>query len=218
MTASTGTVSTNLGYAGQYTDPTTGFEYDQARWYDPGTGAFITVDPAEQTTGQPYSYANDDPITNTDPSGLMCDLNPFSSGGGCLGDVVDAVGQGISDAAPYVAPAIDVGAGLACIAVSAGTCGYIIAGNFIAQQLLAADQAVYRPSYNLGENEAAIFTSSALGLLGVSVAQNFEDAAAAGAPSILGRIAKTLVGATVSSPAWLLDGAQEASAATLVCR
>jgi RHS repeat-associated protein len=96
MTASTGTVSTDLGYAGQYTDPTTGFEYDQARWYDPDTAAFITVDPAEQTTGQPYSYADDDPITNTDPSGLMCDLNPFSSGGGCLGDAVNGLGDAVS--------------------------------------------------------------------------------------------------------------------------
>jgi RHS repeat-associated protein len=94
MTSSTGTVSTNLGYAGQYTDPTTGFEYDQARWYDPGTGAFITVDPAEQTTGQPYSYANDDPMINTDPTGL-CTVFALGAGS-CVDDAVNDISNGVS--------------------------------------------------------------------------------------------------------------------------
>jgi RHS repeat-associated protein len=41
-----------------------------ARYYDPTTAQFLTRDPLESETGQPYSYAGDDPIDNSDPSGL----------------------------------------------------------------------------------------------------------------------------------------------------
>jgi hypothetical protein len=33
-----------------------------ARYYDPGTGQFLSVDPALDATGQPYAYTNDDPV------------------------------------------------------------------------------------------------------------------------------------------------------------
>jgi RHS repeat-associated protein len=70
LASSTGSAATPLGYAGEYTDPTTGLQYDQARWYDPQTGQFMSDDPLEALTEQPYSYAGDDPINQTDPSGL----------------------------------------------------------------------------------------------------------------------------------------------------
>ena len=38
LTASTGSVTTPLGYAGEYTDAETGFIYLRARYYDPATG------------------------------------------------------------------------------------------------------------------------------------------------------------------------------------
>lgn len=69
LAGSTGTATSLLGYAGEYTDPTTGLEYDQARWYDPATGQFMVVDPKVQSTWQPYAYASDDPVLATDPSG-----------------------------------------------------------------------------------------------------------------------------------------------------
>jgi RHS repeat-associated protein len=40
-----------------------------ARWYDPGTGEFMSVDPDLAETGQPYAYAGDDPVNEADPSG-----------------------------------------------------------------------------------------------------------------------------------------------------
>jgi hypothetical protein len=40
------------------------------RYYDPTTGQFLTVDPLVSVTGQPFSYANDDPVNGSDPSGL----------------------------------------------------------------------------------------------------------------------------------------------------
>lgn len=69
LNASSGTATTVLGYAGDYTDPNTGLQYDQARWYDPDTSSFLTVDPLVADTDQPYIYADDDPINNIDPTG-----------------------------------------------------------------------------------------------------------------------------------------------------
>ncbi|MBA2682186.1 MAG: RHS repeat-associated core domain-containing protein, partial [Ktedonobacteraceae bacterium] len=40
----TGTL-TPFGYAGQYSDAATGLQYLRARYYDPATQQFLTVDP-----------------------------------------------------------------------------------------------------------------------------------------------------------------------------
>ncbi len=66
-----------FGFAGEYTDAETGFEYLQARYYDPATGEFISVDPLKDITGQPYAYGGDNPLTWTDPTGLdNCGWDP----------------------------------------------------------------------------------------------------------------------------------------------
>jgi len=39
------------------------------RYYDPTTGDFLTVDPMVAETQQPYYYAGDDPVNNSDPTG-----------------------------------------------------------------------------------------------------------------------------------------------------
>jgi len=70
LNASTGTATTPFGYAGQYTDPETGLQYDRARYYDPTTGQFLTRDPLEAITGAPYFYGSDNPLNELDPSGL----------------------------------------------------------------------------------------------------------------------------------------------------
>ena len=67
---STGSLTTPFGYAGQYTDPETGLQYDRARYYDPTTAQFLSQDPALATTRQPYQYTNENPLNTTDPSGL----------------------------------------------------------------------------------------------------------------------------------------------------
>lgn len=74
-------VENPFGYAGQYTDANTGLQYLRARYYDPGTGQFLTRDPLESTTGQPYAYANNSPTNYTDPSGLFgfSDARSFAS-------------------------------------------------------------------------------------------------------------------------------------------
>lgn len=61
-----------FGFAGQYTDASSGLIYMRARWYDPRTTQFLTRDPLGLAGGDhnPYGYANRDPVNLTDPSGL----------------------------------------------------------------------------------------------------------------------------------------------------
>ena len=40
------------------------------RYYDPATAQFVSVDPDLAQTDQAYVYAGDDPVNNSDPSGL----------------------------------------------------------------------------------------------------------------------------------------------------
>jgi len=70
QTGRTGTVTTPLGFAGQYTDVESGLQYLQARYYDPASGQFVTRDPLVAKTRLPYAYVHGDPLNATDPSGL----------------------------------------------------------------------------------------------------------------------------------------------------
>lgn len=59
-----------LGWAGEYTDPDT-TSHLRARQYNPKLGAFVVPDPAKSTAASAtYTYANNNPFTNSDPSGL----------------------------------------------------------------------------------------------------------------------------------------------------
>jgi RHS repeat-associated protein len=70
VTGHTGTVTTPIGYAGAYTDPS-GLLYLVHRYYDPVTGQFLSVDPLLGQTQQAYQYAGNDPVNSTDPNGQM---------------------------------------------------------------------------------------------------------------------------------------------------
>ncbi|MBO9532555.1 MAG: RHS repeat-associated core domain-containing protein [Solirubrobacteraceae bacterium] len=78
VTAKTGTATTPIGYAGQYTDAESGLIYMRARMYDPVTGQFMSRDPLAGLSGQPYGYANGDPANSIDPSGQFFWLIPMA--------------------------------------------------------------------------------------------------------------------------------------------
>ncbi|WBB64609.1 polymorphic toxin-type HINT domain-containing protein [Streptomyces sp. WMMC500] len=63
------------GFVGGTTDTTTGLTHLGAREYDPTTGRFISVDPLMDLTDPQqwhgYAYANNNPITHADPTGLF---------------------------------------------------------------------------------------------------------------------------------------------------
>lgn len=66
------------GYTGHVNDPDTGLVYMQARYYDPGRGGFLSVDPVGPSPGDVfdfnrYDYTNNNPINHTDPDGRCID-------------------------------------------------------------------------------------------------------------------------------------------------
>lgn len=130
LTASTGSLTTPLGYNGQYTDAETGLLYLRARFYDPVTAQFLTRDPIEQETRSPYAYVYNDPVNATDPTGY-----------GIFGDIWG----GIKSAANFViknpGTIATAGAIVACVAGSLGLCGAATAGAFIVR---ASDRIVKR--------------------------------------------------------------------------
>lgn len=72
-----GSTSTPLQYGGGYTDPESGLIYLQARYYDPTTAQFLSIDPKLASTRQPYAYIDDNPLNGIDPTGLCSSWNPI---------------------------------------------------------------------------------------------------------------------------------------------
>ncbi|MFJ7196873.1 MULTISPECIES: RHS repeat-associated core domain-containing protein [unclassified Streptomyces] len=79
-------------FLGKPADITTGLTHIGAREYDTGTGQFISVDPVlsveQHQSLNGYTYANQNPATNSDPTGLACyggnhsaSCNPNGQGG-----------------------------------------------------------------------------------------------------------------------------------------
>ncbi len=63
-----------LGFTGQQFDRETGLQYLRARYYDPGTGVFLSEDPllgnlADPVTRHRYLYAASNPVNFIDPTG-----------------------------------------------------------------------------------------------------------------------------------------------------
>jgi RHS repeat-associated protein len=74
LLAQTGTTVNSYLYNGQQYDANTGFYYLRARYMNPSTGTFISMDPAQGSIFDPvslhkYLYANANPVMNSDPSG-----------------------------------------------------------------------------------------------------------------------------------------------------
>lgn len=68
-----GSATTTLQYAGQYTVATgnPSLQYMGARWYNAQTMDWMSRDPEQAGTNQPYLYVGDNPLNATDPLGLF---------------------------------------------------------------------------------------------------------------------------------------------------
>jgi len=97
LAAHSGTDTTALQYTGQYTDSESGLVYLRARYYDPATAQFLTVDPLIDITHTPYTYVDDSPLDTSDPSGAC----PLAGGGFRPGN------QNPADLSPEEQAAID---------------------------------------------------------------------------------------------------------------
>jgi RHS repeat-associated protein len=69
VTSHTGSATTPLTFAGQYADTESNLGYANARYYDPSSQSFLTVDPLLDATLDPYGYAQDNPVNLADPNG-----------------------------------------------------------------------------------------------------------------------------------------------------
>ena len=110
--------NTPFGYAGAYTD-STGFQYLINRYYDPTTGQFMSVDPLVILTKAPYSYANGDPMDNTDPLELWS-LNPISDISEATSDVGEAVVSTVTNHWRGIVTGVGLVAGVAAAATGFG--------------------------------------------------------------------------------------------------
>jgi RHS repeat-associated protein len=97
--ASLGTFIYNLRFPGQYYQAETGLNYNYFRDYDPATGRYIESDPIGLRAGvNTYAYANNNPLSRTDPFGLFSVDYPVSTGsarelpGDRIGETRDTTG------------------------------------------------------------------------------------------------------------------------------
>ncbi|WP_203657266.1 RHS repeat-associated core domain-containing protein, partial [Demequina activiva] len=77
VTRGTDPLDTERGWLGQVEDDTTGLTYLNARYYDPAVGRFLSpnplMSPGDPRTLDPYRYADNNPVSYTDASGLKPD-------------------------------------------------------------------------------------------------------------------------------------------------
>lgn len=84
------------GFLGKPADAATGLTHVAAREYDPGIGQFVSLDPLlavdQHQSLNGYSYANNTPVTASDPTGLKPVHDSGGGGGTCYFVLLDPCG------------------------------------------------------------------------------------------------------------------------------
>lgn len=101
------TLNNPYQYNAEYTDSSTGLQYLRARYYDSSTGRFITKDTELGSTQKPitrnlYTYAGNNPLNITDPSGHGWFKNAWNKVKKTASKVVSTVKKGYNTAKNWV--------------------------------------------------------------------------------------------------------------------
>jgi RHS repeat-associated protein len=123
------------GFTGREHDAESGLIYFRARVYDPVAGLFLQVDPIEMTSGTAhlYSYAAQNPVFYTDPTGLLAPSDPPGRVGGQVGETLNIWAQQTAMRSSSVGH------------VSAGTIGaasFIVASLELFKEMLDLDEGL----------------------------------------------------------------------------
>lgn len=139
-----------------------GREWMQARVYDPGSRGFLSTDPLEPVlgagwAGNPYSFAGNDPLNQSDPWGLKPvtdeELQAYrDSNNGALADAASAVTDWVGDNWEYIAAGAMIVAGVALMATGVGgPVGLALAGGALSMGMSVAQQKATNGSVDWGQ-------------------------------------------------------------------
>jgi RHS repeat-associated protein len=120
-------------YTGREFDATTGLQYNRERWYDPGTGRWLSQDPAGFGAGDAnlYRYVGNSPTNHTDPRGT--DWATTGSWWAAIG----AEAALVAEEAAAAAMAVVSSPVTLCVAAGAGGFGVGTGINYLAGDPLA---------------------------------------------------------------------------------
>jgi RHS repeat-associated protein len=202
-----------VGYQGQWTDPGTGQVDMGSRFYRPGTGGFVNKDTytgaqggAAAVSDNSYAYADDNPMTVTDPSGHS---PSDGSGGGDItaGDVAAAAARAAEAHAKAAAAEAAAGAAKAtAIAASAAAAGAAA----LARMLNSAAQKAAALATRTAQLAAAAFKAAAAEL---KVAESWQAKADAAWSQAASDASKAATWEVWKIPGYLFDAAKETAIA-----
>lgn len=126
------------------------------RYYDPATAQFISVDPLVSMTGEPFSYAGDDPVNESDPSGMSGDAladEQYDVQHSCKGQYAHAQGCGQQ----WYQPACSLLSGIAQGVAHVDSEAYNGAFNTYERLFGALEAAYYQAKWGMDLDDALLF-------------------------------------------------------------
>ncbi|GAB3740597.1 hypothetical protein GCM10028864_04500 [Microlunatus parietis] len=139
-----------------------GMEWMQARVYDPGTRGFLSTDPLDPIlgtgwAGNPYSFAGNDPLNQSDPWGLKPvtdkELQAYrDSNNGAIAAAWNATTNWVANNWEYIAAGAMIVAGVALMATGVGgPIGLALAGGALSMGMSVAQQKATNGSVDWGQ-------------------------------------------------------------------